>query len=589
MNQKSLRASGTGQTTNHFASILFIAVALAALWSATLFADWCGTNQQFEAKRGSLHKPLANCPIEGPCDQPATRNGYIPVVGDSITWLRVMIHVFRENNGTNPVAPAENVLAQIEELNKAFAPFRIQFTYSWRFVNDSRYRSLNESEFFPMKDQYAIDPQHQINIFVGYVEPGYSYGTFPWDPDCLTKQGGIVMTTPHFNGYNGHDETIAHEMGHCLGLWHTFHGYSEIQPGCNGCWERADGFEGDVRGDFCADTKPTPQNSSCEEVGGTDSCSGMAWAPTNRDNYMGYSGSECWDKFSPQQAGRMHCWINNTLASLRCSTGPDSDADQISDFCDNCPNVANNNQSDLDQDNIGDACDQCVDSDGDGIGDAGVVSLNCPSGDNCRLVANANQLDTDGDNVGNACDNCPNIANPNQFDENHDGIGDMCDGFLHIASYILPDGMLNVPYSYYMQAVGGTPPYTWTMVGGDLPFGCDFQGGAVGRIFGTPTYKAVYFMTFTVQDNGLPNQYDTISVGITVVDPPFICGDADNSDRVDMTDAVYLVNFIFASGPAPNPTEAGDVDCSTRVDITDAVNLINYVFGLVPTPCAGCQ
>ncbi len=548
--------------------------------------DWCGPNTRYMQTYGSRYaKLLADCPIEGPCDNPEMRNTYIPQGGDSITWLKIMIHVFRNSDGTAASASPATVVSQMKELNKDYLPAKIQFSYDWRFVDDTRYRSMSEDEFFPMKNLYAIDPQRQINVFVGYVEASYSYGTFPWDPDCLTNQGGIVMTTPHFVA---DESTLAHEVGHCLGLWHTFHGVSEVAPGCAGCRELSNGFETDLTGDFCADTRPTPLNNFCTELTGTDLCSGTPWAPTPLNNFMGYSGSSCWDRFSEQQKGRMHCWLNSGLATWRCSAGADSDGDVISDLCDNCLDTPNNDQADIDFDVIGDACDPCVDSDFDGVGDSGFVSFGCPTGDNCRFVANADQLDTDDDAIGDACDNCPNDSNPNQRDKNNDGIGDMCDGNLHIVSYSLPEGKLNIPYSHSLQAINGVQPYNWVLLGGDLPFGCNFTGGAVGTISGTPTWAADYYMTFTLQDSGNPAQYDTISLSIAVIEPPYYCGDANKSGEVDIADALSIINYIFASGVAPNPIESGDTDCSNTVDISDVVVLINYTFAGGAQPCAAC-
>jgi len=40
---------------------------------------------------------------------------------------------------------------------------------------------------------------------------------------------------------------------------------------------------------------------------------------------------------------------------------------------------------------------------------------------------------------------------------------------------------------------------------------------------------------------------------------------------VTVSDVVYLINYIFAGGPAPNPLMAGDADCSGGVNISDAV------------------
>lgn len=51
----------------------------------------------------------------------------------------------------------------------------------------------------------------------------------------------------------------------------------------------------------------------------------------------------------------------------------------------------------------------------------------CGDVDNCPSVANADQSDPDGDDVGSACDNCPGVANPSQANLDGDLLGDACD------------------------------------------------------------------------------------------------------------------------------------------------------------------
>ena len=65
------------------------------------------------------------------------------------------------------------------------------------------------------------------------------------------------------------------------------------------------------------------------------------------------------------------------------------------------------------------------------------------------------------------------------------------------------------------------------------------------------------------------------------------CGDADGSGAVDISDAVSMIGYIFASGTLPNPGSA-DTNCDSAVDISDAVLLINYIFGGGLPPCDGC-
>lgn len=67
-----------------------------------------------------------------------------------------------------------------------------------------------------------------------------------------------------------------------------------------------------------------------------------------------------------------------------------------------------------------------------------------------------------------------------------------------------------------------------------------------------------------------------------------VCGDLNGSEQMDIADVVYLVNYIFDGGPAPQDISQGDVDCSGQTNIADAVYLVNYIFGGGGAPCASC-
>mgnify|MGYP006286932989 CR=1 FL=1 len=65
----------------------------------------------------------------------------------------------------------------------------------------------------------------------------------------------------------------------------------------------------------------------------------------------------------------------------------------------------------------------------------------------------------------------------------------------------------------------------------------------------------------------------------------YICGDANSDQSVDVSDAVFIINYAFAGGTAPDPLESGDVNCDDSVDVSDAVYIINYAFAGGNTPC----
>jgi hypothetical protein len=72
--------------------------------------------------------------------------------------------------------------------------------------------------------------------------------------------------------------------------------------------------------------------------------------------------------------------------------------------------------------------------------------------------------------------------------------------------------------------------------------------------------------------------------------PRYICGDCNGDGVVDISDVVYLINYLFIPGsPPPVPLCIGDVNCDGVVDVSDVVYLINYLFIQgSPPPCPDC-
>jgi len=62
-------------------------------------------------------------------------------------------------------------------------------------------------------------------------------------------------------------------------------------------------------------------------------------------------------------------------------------------------------------------------------------------------------------------------------------------------------------------------------------------------------------------------------------------GDCNGDRVINVSDVVYLINYLFIDGPAPVPLEVGDVNCDGVVNVSDVVYLINYLFISGPAPC----
>ncbi|MFN0060358.1 MAG: nitrous oxide reductase family maturation protein NosD [Planctomycetota bacterium] len=67
-------------------------------------------------------------------------------------------------------------------------------------------------------------------------------------------------------------------------------------------------------------------------------------------------------------------------------------------------------------------------------------------------------------------------------------------------------------------------------------------------------------------------------------EPQFVRGNCNGSAPVDISDAVFTLNFLFGTGPASRCPAACDSNDSGALDISDAIYTLAALFGIGPTP-----
>jgi hypothetical protein len=150
-----------------------------------------------------------------------------------------------------------------------------------------------------------------------------------------------------------------------------------------------------------------------------------------------------------------------------------------------------------------------------------------------------------------------------------------------ITTTALPGGEQSTAYSAQLECTGGTVPLTWSDKNADLE-GTGLVLSASGNITGTP---GVYGdISFTAQVTCMAGSSDEEVYSFNI-EQNYLCGDASGDEDVNVSDAVSIINYIFAGGNPPDPFEAGDVNCDGEVNVSDSVYIINYVFTGGFNPC----
>ena len=284
-------------------------VALAAMLATPALAQhshaerMCGTPtpsaQEVLASVAQVERWLANNPQH-------------PSLGGSVVTIPVAMHII--TSGDTPAQgniPDAWITAQMDVLNDAFLDMGFQFVVAFQQrVNNPAWRGITNGSAgeAAMKQALAINPARYLNFYTSSLGNSLlGWATFPAAGVENSFMQGVVVLDQSLPGgsaapYNIGD-TGTHEVGHYVGLFHTFQG---------GC---ADGSGGDGVADTPAEASPAfgcpTGRNTCPALPGLDPIT----------NFMDYSDDFCMVEFSPGQRTRALALMNQYRPTMMTQAG----------------------------------------------------------------------------------------------------------------------------------------------------------------------------------------------------------------------------------------------------------------------------
>jgi large repetitive protein len=138
----------------------------------------------------------------------------------------------------------------------------------------------------------------------------------------------------------------------------------------------------------------------------------------------------------------------------------------------------------------------------------------------------------------------------------------------------LPAGAVGAAYSQTLTAGSGTEPYAWSIASGSgsLPSGLTLSSGGV--IGGTPDTKTT--AGFTVRVTGANALSSTKVFSLTIN----LRGDINDDSRVDLADAILVMQVLSDTIPAASVHPGADVDNDAQIGLPEAVYILQKLSGL---------
>lgn len=218
-------------------------------------------------------------------------------------YVQIFVHILRNSDGTNAAMSDANLKTNLQVMANFFQPHNICFVFLGRdFIDNTTWNLAYNSNM--IGDMKKVNPHPEaIDI---YVHAGLIDGKWGGDAYNIPSGKYSVSATTGFN--------FSHEMGHCLGLYHTF----ETSEGC----ECPNGSNCDSAGDLICDT-PADFSGSQNFTDGFCNFIGTQAVPCGPfstikypfdppvNNIMSYF-TGCYTQFTPKQGNRMRNCIDDT-------------------------------------------------------------------------------------------------------------------------------------------------------------------------------------------------------------------------------------------------------------------------------------
>lgn len=208
--------------------------------------------------------------------------------------INVYFHVINKGTGiANGDVTTKMIDDQIAVLNSAYGAWGYTFALAAvdRTTNSSWYTAgPSTTAERAMKTALHQGTADDLNIYTNNMGGGLlGWATFPSSYSTSPLMDGVVLLFSSLPGgsaqnYN-YGDTATHEIGHWMGLYHTFQG------GCNA-----------KRGDYVGDTEPE-KSAAYQCPTGRDTCRGGGPDPIH--NFMDYTYDTCMFEFTPGQDIRM--------------------------------------------------------------------------------------------------------------------------------------------------------------------------------------------------------------------------------------------------------------------------------------------